>query len=56
MGFKEPQLLSYVCFKSGLQLLISGILAVTMETILKTSLVSWSAEIIPFHPQPGVTL
>lgn len=53
MGFKELQLLSYDCFKSGLQFLISGILPITMEVVSKTSLVSWSPEIIPLHPQPG---
>lgn len=56
MGFKELQLLSYDRFKSGLQFLISGILAIAVDMVSKTYLVSWSLEITPFHPQPGVTL
>lgn len=51
MCFKEPQLLPYDCFKSGLQFLLSGILAVAVAEVSKTSLVSGSSD--PFPPPPA---
>lgn len=56
VGFKEPQLLSYDYFKSGLKFLFTGISVIAMKVVPKTSLVSWRIEIMPFHPQPGVPL
>lgn len=53
MGFKEPQLLSYNCFQSGLQFLISGIMAIAVAAVSKTSLVSWSFEPFPSTPAGG---
>lgn len=48
--------LSYDCFKSGLQFLISGILVIMVELFSKTYLVSWGTEVTPFHAKPGSAL
>ena len=48
--------LSYDCFKSGLQLLISGILVILTELFWKTYLVSGSTEVTLSGPKPGSAL